>query len=112
MNSLDNDEFTEIRKACIAVIFLICLCIATILWASSCKKQFEETPQKWHVGDKVKLNGIDPRKSFIPYDCCTCTPCIVDIVYTKDDNYHWYYAIHDTRDSTLVNLTNDALKRY
>lgn len=101
----------EIAKEKITALIIAIVLLSILVCATSCRPDYSNKPQKFHVGDKVKLDGIDPRKSFVPYDCCTC-PCEITSVYTKEDNYHWYYAIKDTRDSTLINVVTNQLKRW
>lgn len=101
----------ETEKARITALIIAAILLTLLMFATSCRPDYSTKPQAFHVGDKVKLDGINPRKSFVPYDCCTC-PCIITDVYTKEDNYHWYYSLKDTRDSTLINVVTNQLKKY
>lgn len=89
-------------------ILMICL---VILFGIGCRKDYSINPSPFKIGDKVKLDGIDPKKSFLPYDCCVC-PCIVTNSYTIKDQVYWYYDIKDTRDSALTHVDNKQLKPY
>lgn len=100
----------EIQRTRLTAIIIGALLIITLLLATSCQPDYSNKPQAFHVGDLIKLDGINPRKSFVPYDCCTC-PCVITGVYTKEDNYHWYYNLKDTRDSTLTNVVTNQLKK-
>lgn len=74
-----------------------------LLLLTACQKQ----PQEYQVGQTVYLNGINPRKSFVPYNCCTC-PCVVTDKYMVLDVQ--YYNISDQVDSTLTHLYGGQLK--
>lgn len=85
--------------------------LALMLLLSSCQKDYSIKPSPFNPGDKVQLNGIDPRKSFRPYNCCRC-PCTIDRAYTIADQRYWYYDIYDLNDSTLTHVANNQLKRW
>lgn len=89
---------------------IIKLLILTFL-LSGCQKDYSINPSPFKIGDKVKLYGIDPKKSFQPYDCCVC-PCVVTNAYAIKDEIYWYYDIKDTRDSALTHVDNKQLKLY
>lgn len=102
----------EIAKEKITALIIAIVLLSILACATSCRPDYSNKPQKFHVGDKVKLDGIDPRKSFVPYDCCTCEPCLITGIYTKEDNYHFYYNLVDSNDSTLTNVVTNQIKRW
>jgi len=99
------------EKKDLKTLLIIIIILVVIALMNSCKKDYGLLPSPFQKGDKVTLVGIDPRKSFQPYDCCTC-PCTVDTVY-RDINYpnYWFYNITDQRDSSLTHVPNDDLRK-
>jgi hypothetical protein len=89
--------------------------IVIILMVSfiSCKKDnnYAGKSSPFYVGELVKLNGFNPRTSFVPYNCCNC-PCKIDSAYTEGTAKEWYYNIVDLNDTTLTNVAASLLKKY
>lgn len=82
-----------------------------LIAAIGCKKEVLH-PQNSHKGDKVKLNGFNPKTSFIPYNCCSC-PCTIDSAYLiAATPYNWFYNLHDLNDSTLTHVIDYQLKPF
>ena len=91
-------------KITIVAILLVTLFV-------SCQKDYAAKPSPFYIGEMTKLNGIDPHRSFVPYNCCNC-PCKVVAEYTETDMKDWYYDIVDQNDTTLTHLTNTQLLKY
>jgi hypothetical protein len=78
---------------------------------ASCKKDYSEGPSPFYVGEMTRLDGFNPKSSYVPYNCCTC-PCKVTSEYTQPNSTYWYYNIVDMNDTTLTHVANDQLKKY
>ena len=76
-----------------------------------CKKDYSVNPSPFQIGDKVELNGINPRASFTPYDCCSC-PCTITKAYTVPNQIYWFYDIVDLNNTPLTHVDNKQLKKY
>lgn len=101
MEHKETNGAPHIRVLLIPVIIVWLLCAVFSL--TGCKKEATD----FNVGETVYLNDINPKKSFVPYNCCEC-PCIVISKYFVQDVQ--FYSIKDLNDSTLTHLYANQLK--
>jgi hypothetical protein len=91
-----------------AIMFL-CL---VILFGIGCRKDYSVKPSPFKVGDKVRLNGVNPSKSFVPHCGDPSMLFYVTNVYLIQDQRFWWYDLKSDDGCILIHADNQQLKRY
>lgn len=88
------------------------LCIILLTFILGCKKEdYTLKPSPYNKGEYVRLDGVDPSKSFTPH--CGTPKMLFKItnVYLIGDYMVWWYDLESDDGCILIHVPNTNLKK-